>query len=198
MSDKKKNLSNKVFEGNRAIMDFLAPGSTGPTPVVELPVTLNPFTKDGVRIFIKLSQFVPLTNIKSLPSFMMLQALSPKKRSKIKHLIEYSSGNTVMSLTILSKYFGIPNMHAIITPDVPEHKKRLLRLVGANLLISHGPPSPGVFDSEGGIYDAKILGKKSGWHNLNQYVNQDNPVAAFEFVGKELWNQLGNELSIFT
>ena len=197
MSDKKKNLSNKVFEGNRAIMDFLAPGSTGPTPVVELPVTLNPFTKDGVRIFIKLSQFVPLTNIKSLPSFMMLQALSPKKRSKIKHLIEYSSGNTVMSLTILSKYFGIPNMHAIITPDVPEHKKRLLRLVGANLLISHGPPSPGVFDSEGGIYDAKILGKKPGWYNLNQYVNENNPNASLEYVGKEIWQQLGSKLSIF-
>lgn len=198
MLNMKKNLSKKVFEGNGAIFSYLAPGALGPTPVVELPSTLNLFRKDGVRIFVKLVQFVPLANIKSLPSYVMLQALSEKELSKIKNLVEYSSGNTVMSLTILAKHFGIPNMHAIITPDVPEHKKRLLQLVGANLLISHGPPSPGVYDNDGGIYDARMLGKKSGWYNLNQYINTDNPIASEEYVGKELWQQLGSKLRIFT
>jgi len=192
----KKLLKRKVFEGDKAIIDFLSPGALGFTPVVELPSSLNPFSKDKVRIFVKLLQFVPLSNIKSLPSYMMLEAIPKKELSKIKNLIEYSSGNTVLSLAILSKHFGIPNMHAIITPDVPEHKKRLLRLVGTNLLISHGPPSPGVFDSVGGIYDAKILGKKSGWHNLNQYINKGNPKASFLYVGRELWEQFGSRLSI--
>ena len=177
-------------------MDFLSPGALGFTPVVELPVELNPFTKDKVRIFVKLLQFVPLSNIKSLSSYVMLEAIPKKRLSKIKNLIEYSSGNTVLSLAILSKHFGIPNMHAIITPDVPKHKKHLLRLLGVNLLISHGPPSPGVFDLVGGIYDAKILGKKSGWHNLNQYINKGNPQASFFYVGRELWEQLGSHLSI--
>src|SRR3989344_2053177 len=190
-------IKKKVFEGEGAISDFLIPGSLGLTPMVELPSSINIFREDDVRIFIKLTQFVPLCNIKSLPSFTMLQALSKKERSKIKNLVEYSSGNTVMSLTILAKHFGIPHMHAIITPDVPEHKKRLLRLVGANLLISHGPPSPGVHDNSGGIYDAKRLGKQSGWYNLNQYINLDNPNASLQYVGKELWHQLSDRLSIF-
>ncbi len=87
-------------------------------------------------------------------------------------------------------------MRAIITPDVPEHKKRLLRLVGANLLISHGPPSPDVFAPVGGVYEAKMLGQRPGWHNFNQYLNPDNPGAAREYVGKELWRQLGKSLSL--
>src|SRR3989344_6423790 len=186
--------TKKVFSGTDGLFSYLTPGSLGFTPLVELPRKLNPFLKDKVRIFVKLTQFLPLANIKSLPSYLMLKNM--RKRG-VKNLVEYSAGNTVLSLTIFAKHFGIPNMHAIITPDVPGHKKRLLRLVGANIFISHGPPSPGVFDKEGGINDARTLGGKTGWYNLNQYINPSNPDAASEYVGKELWQQLGDKLSIF-
>src|SRR3989338_5580334 len=186
--------TKKVFSGTDGLFSYLTPGSLGFTPLVELPRKLNPFLKDKVRIFVKLTQFLPLANIKSLPSYLMLKNM--RKRG-VKNLVEYSSGNTVLSLTILSKHFGVPNMHAIITPDVPGHKKRLLRLVGANLLISHGPPSPGVFDATGGIADAKNLGSQKGWYNFNQYINPSNPTAARDYVGKELWQQLGGSLSFF-
>ncbi|MEI8270125.1 MAG: pyridoxal-phosphate dependent enzyme, partial [bacterium] len=99
---------------------------------------------------------------------------------------------------ILSQYFGISKMNAIITSDVPEHKKKLLQLIGTNLLISDGSPCPGVFDEEGGIFDAKKLGKKSGWYNLNQYVNPGNVESSIEYIGKELWFQFGERLSVFT
>lgn len=180
-----------VFSGKNAILDYLTPGSTGPAPLVELPPHLNPFYKDGVRIYVKLMQTVPLANIKSLPSFYMLSSLSPAERKKIKHLVEYSSGNTVMSLAILSRHFGIPNMHAIITPDVPKNKQNFLRLVGADLIISHGAPSPEVFGTSGGIWDAKEMGKKEGWHNFNQYTHPANPKASFNIIGKEIAKQLG-------
>ena len=106
----------------------------------------------------KLVHSAPLGNIKSLPSYVMLKNI-PEKTFQNKNLVEYSSGNTALSLTILSQYFGIPKMHAIITPDVPIHKQRLLQLVGTNLLISRGPACPDVFADFGGVYDAKILGK---------------------------------------
>jgi len=189
--------NKKVFGGDNAIKDFLTPGSLGMTPVVELPPSLNKFTKDGVRIFIKLMQFVPLGNIKSMPSWQMLSGMTKSELKDTKHLVEYSSGNTVLSLAILSRHFGIPNLHAIITPDVPEHKKRLLKLVGADLLISYGPRSPDVHSNKGGVYEAKQLGKKKGWHNLNQYINPGNTSAGEEYVAKELWNQLGSDLTIF-
>lgn len=189
--------TKKVFEGSSAIKDFLTPGSLGMTPLVELPPSVNKFSKDGVRIFVKLMQFVPLGNIKSMPSWQMLSGMTGEELKNTKHLVEYSSGNTVLSLAILSRHFGIPNLHAIITPDVPEHKKRLLKLVGADLMISHGPRSPDVHSRIGGVYEAKQLGKKKGWHNLNQYINPGNINAGEEFVAKELWEQLGSDLSIF-
>lgn len=195
---KKNNKNNKkVYEGENAIRSFLLPKNFGLTSIVELPSSLNPFKKNKVRIFVKLVHSAPLGNIKSLPSYVMLKNIPEKKRSKIKNLVEYSSGNTALSLTILSQYFGIPKMHAIITPDVPIHKQRLLQLVGTNLLISRGPACPDVFADFGGVYDAKILGKKPGWHNLNQYINPGNVQSSVEYIGKELWQQFGKKLSIF-
>ncbi len=179
-----------VFSGQKAILDYLTPGSTGPAPLVELPSRLNTFHKDGVRIYVKLMQTVPLANIKSLPSFFMLDSLSASERKNIKHLVEYSSGNTVMSLAVLSRHFGIPHMHAIITPDVPKNKQNFLRLVGADLIISHGVPSPDVFGTSGGIWDATHMGKKTGWHNFNQYTNANNPKASYNIIGKEIAKQL--------
>lgn len=191
--------SNKnIFRGEKAVFDYLSPGSIGPTPVVELSSKLNPFKKDGVHIFIKLAQSVPLSNIKYLPSWYMLDGIPKNKLKGIKNLVEYSSGNTVMSLAILSRHFGIPNMHAIITPDVPKNKQNFLKLVGANIIVSHGPASPDVGANIGGIYDAKKMGEKAGWYNLNQYVNPDNPKASSEIIGKEVFLQFGKDLSIFT
>lgn len=194
---KNKKINKKVYEGENAIKSFLLPKNFGLTSIVELPSSLNPFKKDKVRIFVKLVHSAPLGNIKSLPSYVMLNNIKKKERSEIKNLVEYSSGNTALSLTILAQYFGIPKMHAIITSDVPEHKKRLLQLVGTNLLISHGPSCPDVFANFGGVYDAKRLGKKAGWYNLNQYINPGNIESSMEYIGKELWYQFGNKLSVF-
>ena len=118
--EKVQKSGKKVFEGKDAMMDFLTPGALGMTPVVELPPSINKYAKDGVRIFVKLMQFVPLGNIKSMPSWEMLSGMTKDEIKDTKHLVEYSSGNTVLSLAILSRHFGIPNLHAIITPDVPE------------------------------------------------------------------------------
>lgn len=195
---KKIQKSNKkVFEGENAIFDFLKPKALGMTPLIELPGSLNYFKKDKVRIYIKLAEFVPLLNIKSLSSWQMLSGIPREEIKNVKHLVEYSSGNTVFSLAILSRLFGIPNMHAIITPDVADHKKKLLKLAGAELLISDGPRSPDVSSQNGGVYEAKVLGGRPGWLNMNQYINKNSPQAAEEYIARELWNQLGDRISIF-
>lgn len=194
---KQKKTEKKVFEGEKAIVDFLNPEALKMTPVVELPESLNNFKKDKVRIFIKLVNSSPLLNIKYFTAWQMLSGIPKDKLPSIKNLIEFSSGNTVFSLAILSKYFGISNMHAVITPDVLEHKKKLLKLAGADILISDGPRSPDVSSQTGGVYQAKILGEKDGWYNLNQYTNKNSQIASETYIGKELWDQFGNELSVF-
>lgn len=188
--------SNNIFKGEQAVFNYLTPGATGPTPVVELPGRLNPFLKDKVHIFIKLAQSAPLSNIKAIPSWYMLDAIPKGELKKIRHLVEYSSGNTAVSLGVLAHHFGIPNTHVIITPDVPKNKQNLLKLLGVNVIISNGPACPDVCAQTGGIWDAGKMGEKPGWKNLNQYVNRDNPKASGEVIGRELWQQLGGRTSI--
>ena len=190
-------MNNKnIFKGEKAIFNYLIPGKNVPTPLVELPSRLNPYTKDGVHIYVKLVQSLPLANIKSIPAWHMLNAIPKKELKNIKNLVEYSSGNTALSLTILSRHFGIPNMHAIITPDVPKNKQRILKLLGTDLIISNGPSCPDPQENIGGVWDAKQMGKKPGWKNLNQYMNPNVPKGEGETIGKELLEQFGKKLDI--
>lgn len=188
---------NNVFRGEKAIYNYLVPGSMGPTPTIELPGRLNPYLKDGIHIYVKLMQNVPLANIKSMPAWYMLEAIPKNELKKIKHLVEYSSGNMVMSLSVLSRHFGVPNMHAIITPDVPKNKQNLLKLLGIDLIVSHGPSCPDVNSKIGGVWDAAQMGKRPGWKNLHQYKNPGSPQASGEVIGKELWQQFGKKINIF-
>jgi cysteine synthase A len=64
MTDKDLN----TFEGPHAILDFLNPDNAPYIPLVELPTNLNPYADNGVRIFAKLMNMLPLTNVKSLPA----------------------------------------------------------------------------------------------------------------------------------
>lgn len=191
-----KHTRNNLFTGPHALFNYLHPGSCGPIPLVELPASLNPFSGDRVRIYIKLMHQLPLNNIKSIPSWNMLDSLKNTPSQLPHHLVEYSSGNTVLSLTVLAPYFGIPKTHALIAPDVPNHKQKMLRLVGTHLIITDGPASPGVSDTSGGIWNATQLGKKKGWHNFNQYTNLHNPEASSKYIAQEIWDQLGKHLSV--
>ena len=191
-------ISNKnVFKGEKAIFNYLVPGAMGPTPTIELPGRLNPYLKDGVHIYIKLLQAVPLANIKFFPAWYMLDAIPKNELKKIKNLVEYSSGNMAVSLAVLSRHFGIPKMHTIITPDVPKNKQNFLRLLGIDLIISDGPSCPDVHAKVGGVWDASQMGLQPGWKNLNQYKNSNSPKASSKTIGKELWQQFGNKMNIF-
>src|SRR5258708_39417802 len=90
-----------VFTGTNSVLDFLNPDNNPPTPLVEIPQNLNPFYKDGVKIFAKLMNMTPLGNVKSLPALNML--LNKKNLSEINTLVENSSGNTVFSLAVIGR-----------------------------------------------------------------------------------------------
>jgi cysteine synthase A len=90
-----------VFSGENGVFEYLNPSSHC-TPLVELPSTLNPYRKDGVRIFAKLVSHLPLMNIKSIPMF---HALNNTSIEGTHTLVENSSGNTAYSLTVLAKLF---------------------------------------------------------------------------------------------
>lgn len=56
-----------VFRGPESVANYFNPDNSPPLPLVEIPDRLNPYRKDGVRIYAKLLTALPAHNVKSLP-----------------------------------------------------------------------------------------------------------------------------------
>ena len=182
-------MSPNVF----TLKDFLNPRSTV-TPLIELPEYLNPLAKHRVRIFAKRMDMLPLGNIKSLPAFAMLRAVN---LDAVHTLVENSSGNTVASLAILGRLFGVPHTKALVSNEVSSGKLALLRLFGVEVIVKDEPICPDPNDPESGIYLAKAMGLTDGWLNPSQYDNETNPAAHYASTGPQIWQQLDGTLTVF-
>jgi hypothetical protein len=58
---------NNVFRGPNSVAEFFDPEKNPPLPLVEIPDRLNPYRKDGIRIYAKLLTHLPAQNVKALP-----------------------------------------------------------------------------------------------------------------------------------
>lgn len=191
-------IKNNVFLGKNAILDFLNPKNHVMIPLVELPKELNPFYDDGVRIFVKLMNTLPLLNIKSLPAFnMLINAKNNGELKNVDNLIENSSGNTVFSLAVIAKNLGINNTSAFVSYEVPKGKLDMLRLFGVKPIVNKEPICPDPSDKKSGIYIAKKKGQKKGFYNAGQYENEFNPNSHFELTAPQIYEQLNGEINIF-
>lgn len=187
-----------VFSGSNAIIDFLNPDNNPMIPLVELPDHCNPFRKDGVRIYAKLMNMLPLANIKSLPALnMLLEAEKSGRLKKVHTLIENSSGNTVFSLAMIARLFGIEKTKAIVSHEVTWEKLLLLQLLGTQILVNEEPICPDPSDKESGIYKAKQKGKSKGWFNPGQYDNEANPRAHAKWTAPQIWKQTKGKIGVF-
>lgn len=187
-----------VFKGDNAILDYLNPKSQVFTPLVELPKNLNPFYEDGVRIYAKLLNTLPLTNVKSIPAFNMLKEMEHKGELKNIHtIIENSSGNTVLSLAVIGRLLGIPNTKAFVSYEVLFGKLQMLQLFGVEPLVNKEPICPDPADKTSGIYKAKKWGKRKGWINPGQYENTDNPDGHKKTTGPQIYEQLNEDVQFF-
>ncbi|HVM91066.1 MAG TPA: pyridoxal-phosphate dependent enzyme [Verrucomicrobiae bacterium] len=174
------------------------PENNPPLPLVELPDELNPFAGQKVRIFAKLMSALPLSNVKSLPALnMLLQKEQSGELQDVNSIVENSSGNTVMSLAVLGRIFGIPRTKAIVSHEVSPGKLELLRFFGTEISINEEPICPDPRDKTSGIYQAKELGKQPGIWNPGQYENPANPEAHARWTGPQIWEQTGGQVTLF-
>lgn len=186
-----------TFLGKNAILDFLNPDKGVYTPLVEIPEQLNPCAEDGVHIYAKLLNMLPLTNVKSLPAFKMLDQEKAKGGLKGVHtIIENSSGNTVLSLAVLGKLFGIEHTQAFVSHEILPGKLQMLQLFGVKCIVNEEPICPDPSDTNSGIYKAKEMGKLEGWFNAGQYENYANPQAHEQWTGPQIYEQLQGNIQI--
>ncbi|KAG8794547.1 hypothetical protein FRC12_023756 [Ceratobasidium sp. 428] len=189
--------SLNVFSGKNALVDYYDPDRNPPLPLVELPD--HPFVEDGVRIYAKMMTALPAGNVKALPALnMLLRGREENSTTTETHkIVEYSSGNTVISLGILSKILGIGTTCAYISNKTSQAKINLLRFFGLELTLFGGPAQVEPADVDGGIYAALKDGReRPDYYCPGQYSNPQNSEAHVRWTGPQILAQLP-DISIF-
>lgn len=189
---------NQVFTGSNALNDFLNPEKHALLPLVELPPKLNPFSKDGVKIYAKMLNLLPLGNVKAISAYRMFtEAQSQSGLSGKKKIIEYSSGNTIFSAAAIARQFGINKIKTLISHEAFWSRIQMLRFLGIEVEIHKEPTHPEPNDPRSGIQKVLALGKRKDTFCLKQYENQANPHAHERLTGPQIWKQMEGKITHF-
>ncbi|KAF7518237.1 hypothetical protein G7054_g13531 [Neopestalotiopsis clavispora] len=188
MTEKRNNLN--VYRGPEALRDYFNPDVAPPLPLVELPDVLNPYKKDGVRIYAKMMTMHPANNVKAMPALNLLQ--NQMDCDKTKTVVEYSSGSTVISMSLMSKVLpGYGEVHAYLSNKTSAAKVKLMQFFGLNTTLFGGPSQPEPLDERGGISAARRWAQQDdAVINPNQYENDDNWKAHVRWTGPQIHEQL--------
>jgi cysteine synthase len=175
----------------------LVANPANPTPVVRL----SRVALQGVmELYLKLEWFNPFGSIKDRTSLYMLRGMEERGELDGKELVEATSGNTGIGLAALAAEMG-KKLTVTIPDGVPEEKKVLLRMLGAEVWPTPDDLCPVDHPKDGAIALAHSLvdseASKGRYAMPNQYENQDNVRAHYETTGPEIWNQTEGEIRFF-
>ncbi|KAM0558245.1 hypothetical protein ACHAPJ_004933 [Fusarium lateritium] len=180
-----------VYKGQDSIQKYFDPESSPPLPLVEIPDSLNPYRQDGVRIYAKMMTMHPANNVKAMPALNLLQnCVVP---GKTKAVVEYSSGSTVLSMSLISRAIhGVDDVRAFLSNKTSSTKLRLMQFFGIDITLFGGPSQPEPLDERGGIRAAQRLAHDSDATviNPNQYENNLNWNAHIRWTGPQIFEQL--------
>ncbi len=171
---------------NTTEQDFLTNFPTieqfvGHTPLVRLQrITAG----ENNTILVKLEGNNPAGSVKDRPALSMIQ--HAESRGHIKPgdtLIEATSGNTGIALAMVAAMKGY-RMILIMPSHMSAERKLAMSAYGAELIE---------VSKEDGMEGARDLALKMQSEGkglvLNQFANQDNPLAHYESTGPEIWEQ---------
>ena len=117
-----------------------------------------------------------------------------------KQLVEPTSGNTGIALAALAALMGI-NITVTIPDGVPEEKKTLLRMLGAEVWATPDDLCPVNHPKDGAIALAHSFVESEATRDLyvmpNQYENPDNVKAHYATTGPEIWRQTEGQVRYF-
>ena len=168
-----------------------------PHPVVRLN-RVGP--KPDFPIYLKLEWFNPFGSIKDRTALYLLKGLQERGELDGKQIIEPTSGNTGIALAALAALLGV-KVSVTIPDAVPEEKKTLLRMLGAEVWPTPDDLCPIDHPKDGAIALARAFVEGEATRDQyvmpNQYDNPDNVRAHYETTGPEIWNQTEGEVRYF-
>ena len=168
----------------KSIIDFV-----GNTPLVEAQ---SVFKKDGVKLLLKLEGNNPGGSVKDRAAYYMIsEAIKRKNIKKGDTLVEATSGNTGIALSLMAKVLGV-NMVITMPENSTIERVKTMRAYGAEVILT--PAEGGM---EGAIDLALELKYKKGYFRLNQFDNYDNPKAHYNTTGPEIWRDTEGQVTHF-
>ncbi len=168
-----------------------------PTPLVRLNRVVQ---KGSFSVYLKLEWFNPFGSVKDRAALYMLRNLQERGQLEGRQLVEPTSGNTGIALAALAALAG--SKVTVTIPDgVPEEKKVLLRMLGAEVWTTPDDLCPVDHPNDGAIALAHSFVKSDSGDEKyvmpNQYENEQNTRAHYETTGPEIWRQTEGQVRFF-
>ncbi len=143
-------------------------------------------------ILAKLEGNNPAGSVKDRPAISMIQ--EAEKRGDIKPgdtLVEATSGNTGIALAMAAAIKGY-RMVLIMPANASEERRASMRAYGAEIIsVSKEDGMEGARDLAG-----RMQSEGKGFV-LDQFANQDNPLAHYRTTGPEIWQQTEGKVTHF-
>ena len=188
--------SNRALRRYNDICELIA-SPADPTPLVRVGRVIPP---GAFELHLKLEWFNPFGSIKDRAAMFMLRGMQERGELDGKELVEPTSGNTGIALAALAALRRI-KLTVTIPDGVPEEKKLLLRMLGAEVWATPDDLCPIDHPKDGAIALAHSFvdgeAHKGRYVMPNQYVNPDNVNAHYETTGPEIWRQTEGKVRYF-
>jgi cysteine synthase B len=166
--------------------------AVGNTPLVRL----RNIERDtpGVKIFLKLEYMNPGGSVKDRPALQMFKdAIASGALTRDKVLIDATSGNTGVAYSLFGACMGY-KVALVMPANVSQARKNITQAFGTELI--HSDPMEG---SDGAIRLVRKLvdEQPDKYFYSDQYSNPANPLAHYLGTGREILEQVGDEITHF-
>lgn len=106
-------------------------------------------------------------------------------------IVEPTSGNTGIGVAMIGMAKGY-EVYIVMPEGMSRERKDIIRAFGGHLVET--PDAEGV---AGAVNEAERMAAEMGAFMPQQFRNQNNPKAHYEFTGPELWRQCGGAIGAF-
>lgn len=161
----------------------------GQTPIVKLNRIVE---EEMADVYLKLEFMNPGSSVKDRIALAMIDAAIEEGTLKEGDtIIEPTSGNTGIGLAMVAAAKGLKAI--LVMPDTMSLERRnLLRAYGAELVLTPGAEGMG-----GAIRKAEAISKEKDLFMPQQFNNKANPEIHRKTTGKEIVEQMGDQLDAF-
>lgn len=160
----------------------------GKTPLVRLQRIVS----GNNTVLAKLEGNNPAGSVKDRPAYSMIT--QAEARGQIRPgdtLIEATSGNTGIALAMVAAIRGY-RMILIMPEHMSEERRASMKAYGAEIILT-----PSEQSMEGAIDLAREMEADGKGVILNQFGNEDNPLAHLRTTGPEIWEDTAGEITHF-